>query len=187
MDYCDHRHHLTSTVSRRAPRYVLYTQDLYRHPCLCHCRHHKKPYLHQMDHSNRHKHELLELTIRSWRPLLILITLLHLLPPSRFHPYCLHLNSDPIGPSRFHPYCIHLNSDPIGSESSESAQQASTTGFDDLVLGFATFRNEPAWFLGFKLGYSLKSLRSNFLRYRTPKHPRGGNMSRLGIKPVPAS
>jgi len=32
------------------------------------------------------------LTMRSWRPLLILTTLLLLLPSSRFHPYSLHLN-----------------------------------------------------------------------------------------------
>ena len=32
------------------------------------------------------------LRMRSWRPLLILTTLLLLLPSSRFHPYCLHLD-----------------------------------------------------------------------------------------------
>jgi len=33
--------------------------------------------------------------MRSWRPLLILTTLLLLLPSTRFHPYCLHLNLYP--------------------------------------------------------------------------------------------
>ena len=33
--------------------------------------------------------------MRSWRPLLILTTLLLLLPSSRFHPYSLHLNLHP--------------------------------------------------------------------------------------------
>jgi len=67
MNYYDHHRQSTSAVSGRAPRYVLHKQNFYRHPhlrhCDNHCHHRKKPYFHQMNHSNRreHMHDLLGL------------------------------------------------------------------------------------------------------------------------------